>query len=254
MELWTHVLEEFAIRCGPNPGGFSKGIAENTHVPNPGSPLAERASRLVSDAGTQPTSALFKYGQVKYLRQAATDGTLRVAPASMYRVDALELAIRDDELTRSLTPPPLGFRVLLKDRLTATPSTPFILSHLEVTNRMQSDYYLLCFSEALLARLFVDFSADSVLVIENKARFVDDLITTMRRHLPRWAAFAGPVSYVDPVLPSAMDVPLPLTKHFRYSYQQEFRLAWCFSEPPDPLQPLLVQLPCLPRYSRLLTL
>ena len=43
----------------------------------------------------------------------------------------------------------------------------------------------------------------------------------------------GAAIYLDPLFPTLMDIFVPLVKHFRYSYQHEYRFFW---QPPTPVK------------------
>jgi hypothetical protein len=36
----------------------------------------------------------------------------------------------------------------------------------------------------------------------------------------------GPIVYVDPLLPTTDQLFVPLVKHFKYTYQDEYRFCW----------------------------
>jgi hypothetical protein len=94
MQLFTHVLEEFALRGHWVRPGFLKG----TPMPIPTWPEMPRAARAVSGRLFEPGKFLFKFGKREHLRSTLENGTIRLAPASSYSDPSLNYAIRDDEL------------------------------------------------------------------------------------------------------------------------------------------------------------
>jgi hypothetical protein len=40
----------------------------------------------------------------------------------------------------------------------------------------------------------------------------------------------GKVTYIDPLLPSVTMPDVPMSKHFRYTYQHEYRFVWLPTE------------------------
>jgi hypothetical protein len=72
--------------------------------------------------------------------------------------------------------------------------------------------------------------------------------------LPGWQFYFDNVTYRDPFRPTKNDDVL-YSKHFRFSYQSEFRLTW---ESPGPvllpLNPIFLELGPLTDYCDLLTL
>ncbi len=105
--LWTHVLEEFIIRFGPYPSGFTTGFMRHIKIPDPRSPLAPKAANAVKTTSFPTGDYLFKYGKSKYLKQALIEKKIRISPASSYDDPSLNPAIRDKELELSIYPLPI---------------------------------------------------------------------------------------------------------------------------------------------------
>jgi len=64
----------------------------------------------------------------------------------------------------------------------------------------------------------------------------------------------GPANYVDPLLPRSADVFVPLCKHFRYSYQEEYRFCWLPSPPVQKLSYVDIRLGSLADIAELVVL
>jgi len=60
MILWTHILEEFVIRFGPYPAGFTTGCMKDVRIPDPRSPLAPKAANAVKTTCFPQGDYLFK--------------------------------------------------------------------------------------------------------------------------------------------------------------------------------------------------
>jgi hypothetical protein len=192
IELWTHVLEEYGLRCQPLPvPDMREGSASKIGVPDPRLPLATKAAAAVKERNLQPGSYLVKYSKSCFLEPMLEYGRIRIAPASSYKDSSLNLAIRDNELEFSVNPNPREITLHIfsgKGGKYKGPVKPLTYS---MTAKSKTDYYVYCLSTRLTPRLFLDFEADACIVIINPEEF-------------------------DPFT----------WKHFRYSYQGEFRLVW----------------------------
>lgn len=105
----------------------------------------------------------------------------------------------------------------------------------DITFRVGTDYWLYCVTSAVEPRLFVDFNAQACVIIKDKKKF--------RRLLELQGAVKFPdalhrrrkVVYIDPLLPSTSVIDVPMSKHFRYEYQREYRYVWMPERPMDKL-------------------
>ncbi len=246
MMLWTHVLEEHQLRSGQGFDGFADLI--RGEIPDPRSPLADRAAEFVRRRTVPSSPYLVKYGKDKYLLPAFAYGRIRVFPASGYSDPSLNHAIQDKELELSFQPPPSDIKMEVFG-----PTTGRSKGFLEpvdgiVTVKARSDYYVYCMSTVLSPRLFLDFeNADACLIVTKPEVFLPRIIAGLEAACTGWLGSEVSVSYIDPVNP-----PRPFwtinvygSKHFRYAYQKEFRVVWLPPEPVDRLEPVEVELGCL---------
>ena len=111
MILWTHVLEEFVIRFGPYPAGFTSGFMKDVRIPDLRNSLAPKAANAIKTTLRSKGEYLFKYGKAKHLREAMEHGILRVSPATSYADPSLNPAIRDEELELSICPLPSEVKI-----------------------------------------------------------------------------------------------------------------------------------------------
>ena len=117
-----------------------------------------------------------------------------------------------------------------------------------------TDYWLYCVTNSVEPRLFIDFNADSCVIIRDRARFGQILCEASRQWLGGAAMNDGPMTYVDPLLPKTAEVFVPFVKHFRYTYQDEHRFCWL---PPAPIQEVThvdVEIGSLKEFSDLILL
>ena len=181
-------------------------------------------------------------------------GSLRVQPASFFRDERHVGAIRDDEQSF-----PLSFALsregvmkIVKNPKDVPPGIPD--QRVDVQFQSPADYWLYCLSNSVEPRLFVDFAADACVIIRNRERFCRLLREASARDLSGTIMRQGPAMYVDPLLPESGDIFVPLCKHFRYAYQEEFRFCWLPLKPVRRLAHVDILLGSLEQISELITL
>lgn len=227
MRCWTETLYEFQLRFGPYPAGFTDGSMKDANIPHPSEPIIARANKIINDKNLKTGTYLVKYGSKKYLEPILQKGELRVSPASYYKDPSLNHAINDDELSCSVQLHPSKVKLEAFDKITKKSKgilTP--KSNVAINFGSNTDYYVFCLSTVLLPRLFVDFSADSCLLITNPPQFLLRLSTAVDNMLSCWEKYLIDVSYFDPLKPDKKKIDSFSCKHFRYSYQKEWRLIW----------------------------
>jgi hypothetical protein len=226
MEKWTHVLEEMQLRYGPYPSGFTPDIMHSEQFPDFASALARKAAKKLSALGLRKGDVFLKFGQRQYMEALYKTGALRIQPASFFRDSNLTSAVQDDELRL-----PFSFGLTREDviKLVRNPQdVPPVIpeQRVDVQFKLGSDYWLYCVSRAVEPRLFVDFRADSCVIIRDKDEFRRRLSESSKENLGSVTMMEGPANYIDPLLPKSANVFVPLCKHFRYSYQDEYRFCW----------------------------
>lgn len=227
MSTWTHVLEEFSLRYGPYPAGFTNGFMKTARIPSPMSTLAEKAARAVKQKRLEPGSYLVKYGPERFLREVLECGTIQICPADFYNDSSLNPAINDNELEISVEVLPSEITMTVIDKATQQPKgTVQPISNVVITSQSATNYYVYCLSTALEPRLFLDFDADACLVITKPKLFIEKLFRAFDEVFSGWDGFATPIIYVDPLRPGTREPDLFRSKHFRYVYQKEFRVIW----------------------------
>lgn len=101
-----------------------------------------------------------------------------------------------------------------------------IEKRLDLRIRFGTDYWVYCLSRTLEPRLFVDFEANSCVVLRDSNEFRRRLTLAMHKCLPDAVHSRDDANYIDPLLTSTLRVFVPLAKHFRYTYQNEYRFVW----------------------------
>lgn len=190
------------------------------------SELAKIAARTLEARDIRASDVFIKYGKRKYMEPLYESGALRIQPASFFAEASHNQAIQDDELTV-----PLSFIATRDDLLTIVSDpddVPPNLPHtrVDVTVQLPSDYWLYCVSSAFAPRLLVDYEAEACVIIRNRDRFTRMLQQASLQKLSGTTLRAGFIEYIDPLLPKSMVATVTFSKHFRYSYQHEFRFCW----------------------------
>ncbi len=228
---WADVVEEFRIRFGPFPAGFDRYPGRPVRIPRPDHQLARKAVRAVNEFRAEhhvdPGECLVKYGNAERIRRLYEEGELRVAPASSYDDPSLNPAIEDKELERYIQPLPHELDDAI--RRSNNPAVQCLLGARgeRITIQGETDYYVACFSRVLDPALFLDFDYDACLVITDARRFARALADAFFSHRRGWRLLGVPIRYVDPLTPTGIEDAFAVWqyKHFRFAYQQEYRLV-----------------------------
>ena len=133
-------------------------------------------------------------------------GSLRVQPASFFRDKNLVGAVQDDEQSF-----PLSFALSREDvvKLVKNPQdVPIKIPDQRVDVRYESsaDYWLYCLSSSVEPRLFVDFEADTCVIIRKKHKFCHQIRAVSAQYLKGSIMREGPAKYVDPLLPDSAEI------------------------------------------------
>jgi hypothetical protein len=253
MLLWTHVLEEFVLRYGPYPAGFTNGFIKKAQIPKPTWPEIPKAVDAIKDLNLRYGKYSVRYDKYHHLLTAIERGLIRIAPASSYDDPSLNPATRDTELEKSISIHPSEINIELLDRITGRLKAPLRpLGNVTYTLRSPTDYYVYCLSCAYLPRLFDDFEADSCLIILQPKRFIEAVLESFPKKMGGWAGIGSSVSYYDPTTARAKKLSPWFSKHFRYSYQREYRIVWLPPRPKKKLAPIYLELGSLRSYGRLI--
>lgn len=231
-EMWikqTHVLEEMRYRYGPFPNGFTNGFIKKANFVQPTFPEIPKAKLAIDNSGGLVAGRLYKFSKKEYVEDMYRCGRFRVSPASMYSDPSLNSAIRDDELVfkGSFFP---GLKGLVKAGKSPSP-----YGRIDYSVKARTNYYVACFASNYTYREFEDFGADACLVIKSPRRFIDRIMRAGNSVLEGYEGFAGAVRYLDPLVCDPSKIDVNFSKHFKYSYQNEYRVVWA---PKDPIAEL----------------
>jgi hypothetical protein len=244
--LVIHVLEEVKLR-GHTHYSFQ---VKHFHLDSTKYPNVGRAAALWREKGLTAGAYLLKFGKVKFLEPLLSRGAIRVCPASFYRDPLLVPSIRDNELQFDQFICGTDVRIQSKDGRWHSPP---LVGPVRLTQTAESDYYFSSYSVLFEHRLFDDFEADGCIIVKDPNEFCKRLAEAFRGALPAWTCQIGGVQYLDPLRPT----PSPdicFAKHFRYSYQKEFRMVWLPPQEQKALGPLCLELGDLSSFCELVRL
>ena len=122
-----------------------------------------------------PTSPfLVRYSKVHYIKDALSNGVIKIHPASRYNDPSLNSAQYDEELRHFAVTPHEWIRFELTG--TTVPGGPEVtIPHqaLELFRFMEvPNFYVLCCAANFDCRMFNDFTADAALIIHGKEEFI----------------------------------------------------------------------------------
>jgi hypothetical protein len=254
MEKWTHVLEEMQLRHGPFPSGFTRETLHSEPFPDFASDLAKRAAARLSSLALKRGDVFIKFGKRVYMERLHEIGALRIQPATYFAQPDHNGAVRDDELTVNMA---LALRrddliKLVRNPQDVPPNAPE--QRVDVKFQSPTDYWLYCVTNSVEPRLFVDFNADSCVIVRDRPRFTRMLREASGLELHDAVMKDEPAVYIDPLLPTTATITVPFMKHFRYAYQDEYRFCWLPSTPTASLTHVDVQVGSIKDFSDLIVL
>jgi hypothetical protein len=239
---FTHLIEEMNYR----PGLLQRTDLRSKFALKPTFPERPAGFKILGARAIPKSPMLVKLGKAKYLREMFSKGSIRIAPASSYSDPSLNAAIQDDELKQKamLGLGSLALNVLRRDSAGKQIVLRTYTGSVGITVSTPKDFYVSCFAAAYDYRLVDDFESDAMIVVTNRARFLDRLRRKVQHLLPDWQFEARDVDYFDPFFVHPKNLGTGFAKHFRYSYQNEFRAAWLppKSYAPSPLTALTVSI------------
>lgn len=246
MQVWTHALEEFALRYGSYPNGFDDGAMSNAEIVKPSFPEEPKAVTAIKNVGGFKEGALCKFGKYEHLNAMFNKGAIRIAPASYYDDPSLNTAIRDDELSFEVQVRVDG---LLLENIQGSKVPAF--GQVKFKLESNTNYYVHCFASKYTYREFDDFDADCCIIIDKPRILFKKMMKSVKAMKPDFRGFATPVKYLDPLNVSPQDVDVFVAKHFKYSYQNEVRTIWLPNEPKEQLDPFFIKIGSMQSYARI---
>lgn len=250
-DMWvkyTHALAEMESRYGPFPNGFTNGFFKNAELVNPTHPTPPRSKSAIDSLGGVKSGRLYKFAKKRYIDDMFNKGLFRVAPASYYNDPSLNSAIRDDELVFNGAIA-VGLKSLIKsgDRIDS-------FGRLEYSVNARTNYYVSCFASNYTYREFDDFGADACLVIKEPRAFLNRFIKAGEQILSGYNGFSDAIKYLDPIVCDFTKIDVNFSKHFKYAYQNEYRVIWAPKEPATHLEPVFLEIGPLSDIAEVITI
>lgn len=245
-EKLTHLKEEITLRQ-----------IELSSPPLLKYTAAIRAAELWDSVDVSRGDYLLKFGKREHMADLLSKGRLRICEPEHYADSRFNSAIFDTEceflqesIGATIKVPPGRDYSIPQDQWLSGP----VLGTLKRTSRYEGRAYIACFAMKYEFRLFEDFEANSCVVIRDPLRFLRAIKEWSDVYLADWVFSFDHVAYRDPFQPTK-EVDVLYTKHFKYSYQREFRMAWeqdKNGQPPP--EPTFIELGPLTNYCDLLVL
>jgi hypothetical protein len=253
-EKWAHMLVEMEFRHGPYPAGFTPEILHSEPFPNFASDLAAKAAKRMSSLGLKQGEVLIKFGTIKNMERLHDKGALRIQPATFFAKTDHNGAVRDDELTIKVS------LALSRNDIVKVVRNPQDVpedapdQRFDATFKAPTDYWLYCMTMSVESRLFVDFKAESCVIVRNRQKFSQMIREATATALPYATIHAGPALYIDPLLPVTARIFVPFAKPFGYTYQNEYRFCWMPPSPAKTLAHIDLEIGSLKEFSELVVL
>jgi hypothetical protein len=238
--LLNELIAEMTLRHGPYPAGWRKDLLDGARFPGS---LAGYAPDEVPIPGTLTPgrdvsgSVFVKYGQRQHLESMLERGAIRIAPASSYDDPSLDPARSASELVAEID---VGSFAL--GSVGGLRPSQARRSGLRRRVRLEmQDYYVFCGSTLITRRLLRDFEADCCIAVFDREEFERRLQRVVEVQLPDWRFISEPVEYYDPLQVTEIEMKPVVSKHFKYAYQKEHRMAWIPRGPIPSLEPIDVE-------------
>jgi hypothetical protein len=202
IEKITHVLEEMQLRHGPYPNGFSRNMVTSEQEPFPDfvSDLAKKAASKMASLQLKRGDVFIKFGKRAHMEALYERGAMRLQAASFFFDKSHNPAIRDDELSLEFS------WALSRDEIVKLVRNPQDVKadqrdqRLNISLKSPTDYWLYCLTNSVEPRLFVDFNADSCVIIRDRKAFQQRLASVEQEELAGTRRREGNAIYVDPLL------------------------------------------------------
>lgn len=233
-ERAIHVHHELELRRVPETGEGQFPESLQQQYPN-----IQRALHVWHDRTIPAHQYFVKYGKHPELLKVLEKGLITVRPASDYDDPSLNPAVRDKELEAVISFPP-GTGLRRQNDQGQYEDLP-ITGRIQARTRSPTDFYVFCTSATYQHRLFDDFNADACLLVHEPKVFVRKMVDALNRHYPNWLFGEKMVSYYDPLWFHGF-AEIPFAKHFRYWYQNEYRVVVKPQPPVLRLSPIALDL------------
>ena len=177
-----------------------------------------------------PEKRLYRYGKLKYLRDARDNGHFLVFPALEYIKKEYDAARKDNELVHKKNVPADSVSITTKDNTRIVPVGDITFS----TVFLPIDSYILCFSYDYDEGLYDEFEdSEACLIVQDVKEFAKRIHGTFAKAMPSHLGVDGRVAYGK----HQSSLGVLFSKPKDYVYQREYRFAWIPEIPKRMLDP-----------------
>jgi hypothetical protein len=223
-ELFAHILEELELRSIDY---HSLNLADVDAMSWISAPQPPRGLEILGKRKLPSADFLSRVGQRDHIKGSFEKGRFRIAPASSYTDPSLNPAIQDEELTVTAIGSGDAAIVTTYDPKTGKSGKPIpVVGEISYSQSTPDNFFVLCMSNGYQPRILDDFEADALLVVHNVNRFLIRLERAVKAVRPDLRMLARPITYYDPYRVNPDQVEPEFSKHFRFSYQREYRIIW----------------------------
>jgi hypothetical protein len=248
-EKFTHMLEEYGFRGGTPVDVIATARAPLVRYFENGGPIAVK---MFGGRQPQPSPFLVKYGRKGFLEPMLREGRIRICPASFYNSTAHIQSVQDDETRRTFFIPTFRERLEGKGFIEFQGHRIVFGDDDIVMPVICPDYFLFSLCDQIYYRLPTDFNADAALIIRDPGLFIQRVVSHFLAKRPEWEPLHGAVTYYDPYRDHSKVTVPEMSKHFRYAYQREVRIAFRSAQPVRAvLQPEYLKIGSLSEFAEL---
>lgn len=217
-------------------------------------PTARERFAFLHSRVTSLDGHIAKFTQKKFAEEMMSIGRIRISPASFYSTQGLLAAQVDYETRRDYYK--CHVREIIRNKAKGYAVNGITHGFKEgnyhgITSL--PDYFLYSACQSPSRRLPIDFNADAAVLIQDIPKFVRRVTEQVYKSLGEVQIIHGLVEYYNPYVGWRASTPREMTKHFRYRYQEEYRIVWRPKESRKPLEPFFVEVGSLDGIAELIT-
>lgn len=199
-----------------------RGLSLPNQLPKP----REEFTKPFQLKGPNSCDIIFRYGDLKYMKQIVDEGKIRISPASIYQYGDASDPRTDDELNKHQWVLGNNIKIITQDGKETS-----IIGDLKKTVSTLNNYYTLCLSCDFEPMVFEKFNYNACVIIKNPKEFARRLENATKKQLAGWYFHHCPIEYFDPHVPIKNQyINATMSKDFSYAYQMEYRFLW---DPPN---------------------
>lgn len=228
-DIFARLLDTFAettlrhgsVQAGQNPEAWKR---SNNAMISPSEAVAEKAIKLKSLVAGEK-GYLLRFSSFEFMNDLVRNGGVFLQSASVYK-NQENISVRDDELKLTLVRYLSAKAALSISDEFGGPSAMREARSIEYSITAP-DFLTLCLTDSINYRMISDWNAEAAAIIRDPNEFFERLRgASQKLHTENHGLEKGKVRYIDPYFESYAKIQsedLPFCKHFKFSYQREFR-------------------------------